>query len=153
MQEETQSMESENSVTIDMKDVKTHCFACKAKVYNPINPRIRKSKISNAYMIYGICPIHKHETYQITKKSIAEQLIRDKIIPFIDESAESGSASYTSTKPFNPRPTPSKGIPKQAEKKTDQSKVSVPNMGVSKKQNHQRKRREAPFSIFSNFLN
>jgi len=99
MQEETQSMESENSVTIDMKDVKTHCFACKAKVYNPINPRIRKSKISNAYMIYGICPIHKHETYQITKKSIAEQLIRDKIIPFIDESAESGSASYTSTKP------------------------------------------------------
>jgi len=36
---------------------------------------------------------------RLQKKSIAEQLIRDKIIPFIDESAESGCASYTSTKP------------------------------------------------------
>jgi len=116
MQEETQSMESENSVTIDMKDVKTHCFACKAKVYNPINPRIRKSKISNAYMIYGICPIHKHETYQITKKSIAEQLIRDKIIPFIDESAESGCASYTSTKPTK----------NNKKKKSDVSRQDIP---------------------------
>jgi len=54
---------------------------------------------------------------RLQKKSIAEQLIRDKIIPFIDESAESGCASYTSTKPTKNN---------KKKKKSDVSRQDIP---------------------------